>query len=214
MLKTFFKKPYVITVLLGLTGITLTLLIGWHFEIRMPVLTGDVFLIAKAPPVIGFLSNLGAFVWFGTFSIILFTLASVSNTSARLVVPYLIASAALTFFLFVDDFFMFHDFWLRRFVGPVDIVFYGVLGSFTALYLFVFRRLILITAPVSLAVALAFFALSIVLDVFQEPTTDLLGQWQYLVEDAVKWMGICFWACHFWIVGQLLVRANAIIGKA
>lgn len=184
----------------ALAGICLTLLVGWHFSMRMPVLTGDVFLITKAPPVVGLLSNLGAFAWLAALVVLAFTISILPRQGEHPALSFLVSAALLTLVLFVDDFFMFHDFWLRRWAEKMDAAYYAALAMATLIHLFAFRNNILASRYGLLLVALVFFALSVAMDLFQEQGTALVGHWQYLIEDGIKWAGICFWCAYHWSV--------------
>ena len=190
-------KGFLWPALVGFIGLALTVLIGWASGAKMNVLTGDVFLVTRAPPFVGFLSNLGAFAWFAAVALLLFTIAIVSGKGTRALLSFLICSTLINLFLFIDDFFMIHDYWIRLWIWKVDLYFYIILSVIVAVYLYFFRKTILSNSFHHLIISFVFFIISIMIDIFQKAGTNYLGHWQYFVEDGFKWLGICFWISYF-----------------
>lgn len=185
--------------LAGVAGVALTLLVGWTSGAKMNVLTGDIFMLTRTPPFVALLSNVGAFAWFAAVTLILFTL-TLPAARAGGDLKFLVCSLAISTILFVDDFFMLHDYWIRILFGKVDAYYYGVLAALMAAYLVAFRRTILSSAYRLLLAALTFFAASIAMDVVQELGQRHVGHWQYLAEDGAKWFGVCFWLAYFFTI--------------
>ena len=141
---------------------------------------------------------------------LVFTLSLLPRRGAHPAASFLFSASILTLVLFVDDFFMFHDFWLRRWAEKMDASYYAALATATLIHLFAFRRNILASRYWLLVAALFFFALSIALDLFQEQGTELVGHWQYLIEDGIKWAGICFWCAYHWSVCAAIINGNPL----
>lgn len=173
----------------------------------IPRLTQDVFLTGKFSPLTGLLSNLGAFLWFGTLAILALAAALLRPAGQRAEARFLMLGALLTFYLWFDDFFMFHEAVARRYLGIDEKVVYGILGLLGATYLAGFRMQIYRTPFLWLLGALGCLGLSILSDLFAELLDNAPGDWWFVVEDGLKWCGIVLWArYHVGVSARLLRR--------
>jgi len=149
--------------------------------------TRDIFSTAEVPLYTGIVSNVGIILWGTTAAICLFARGLAPEAAAR---RFLLASAAVSAALAVDDAFMIHEWVGPRLTGLDEKVFLGTYAVGFAAYLAAFRGAIRRAGPGALAVALGLFALSTGMDVI-EPE-DAAG-WQYLTEEGFKLLGIGVW---------------------
>ena len=147
---------------------------------------------------------MGAFLWFGTATVLLFTSATLkSNCEGRLRF-FLLSSAIITLYLWADDFFMIHEKLSWTLMRSAPIAFHrwfekGILALIllaTGLHIVVFKSLLVQLPYRIFAVALAFLGLSVVVDQTYALISWDGGAWEYFIEDGAKWMGICLW-CLF-----------------
>ncbi len=167
------------------------------FQVNLGDMTKDVATIAGIHPLKGFLSNLGILLWCATTSICAFAAVMLSTSKPRERFWFLLCSALLSAYLLFDDFFMFHDFLARRYLGLKERVVVAFLGIAVAVYLIAFRRVILRTDFYVLLLALCFLGTSAFIDVILERWLSWLGQWEFLIEDGAKWLGIASWCSYY-----------------
>lgn len=184
------------------------LAIHWRKGVALGDLTRDPAAISGVPVYIGFLSNIGMLFWSATVAVCLFAATFVARSAADSPAGrFLYASGLLTLLLLFDDLFQLHERVFPLSLGvPEPIVFGGYL-SVTLLYLVRFRRVILESDYLLLALALGFFGLSVAVDLFTEKGL-------YLWEDGAKFMGIVTWLAYFARVSaQVLRRPRPIAAK-
>ena len=161
----------------------------------VPYLVRDVTAVGGLHPFAGFLSNLGAFLWFATGSIAVFAGLIELQRDRREEALFLFSAGALTFYLWFDDFFLLHEELVRRYLGLSDKwVFLGIAAGLVA-YLWRFRRMIVSHRYPLLGGAIMLFAFSVAWDVVADRKWVAFGDWSYLVEDSAKWLGVVCWAC-------------------
>ncbi len=188
----------IIAVSAVLIGVVLLL----HFwkGISISSLTSDPATIAKVPPYTGFLSQIGIFFWSASVAVCMFGAKVISRHPDNLNFKrFLNVSGMLTLVLGLDDVFLLHEEVFPLFGVPQLVVLVSYAG-FVLFYLFRFYSLILKTEFVLLGMALFFFAVSIIVDVFEPQFFGRL-----LVEDSAKLVGIVSWLSYFFRVGILAV---------
>jgi hypothetical protein len=195
---------------LAVTGsfLLVILAIHWRKGVALGDLTRDPAAISGVPVYIGFLSNIGMLFWSATVAVCLFAATFVARSAAASPAGrFLYASGLLTLLLLFDDLFQLHERVFPLSLGvPEPIVFGGYL-SVTLLYLVRFRRVILESDYLLLALALGFFGLSVAVDLFTEKGL-------YLWEDGAKFMGIVTWLAYFARVSaQVLRRPRPVAAK-
>lgn len=104
-------------------------------------------------------------------------------------------SSGLTGYLGFDDQFEFHEVLAPDVLHvPQLAVMAGIMAA-AALYAWAWRERLFTRQGALLGASLCFLAASIASDtVFEKLIHASVGQWAYFVEDAFKWIGICFWA--------------------
>lgn len=162
------------------------------------VFTRDVFSVTKVPPIVGFLSNLGAFVWCAALSVIMFSIYCSKNSASVRMLGFLYLSAVLTGWILLDDFFQMHDYWFIL-IGINENDAYIGLAIVLILYIVIFFRIIIKTNYILFLLALTFLFFSFVFDIIQHfyGFGKTGGRWYVFLEDAPKWIGACFWASYY-----------------
>lgn len=162
-------------------------------HIKIPDMTRDVAAIAGIHPLSGILSSLGILFWWTSATVWLFAafLRRVHQGAAG--VGFLVYSGLLSAYLGLDDLFQFHEYLAPTYLKVSERAVYGLLAVATAFYLWRYRRPLQRPDGVLLLLALASLSSSVVVDAALEPWLWRLKDWTYFVEDALKWLGICFW---------------------
>ncbi len=182
-------KVYIPTTLSLLIVVVINLMTG----IKVSYFTRDPSQIIGAPIYYGMFSNLGILFWCAAASICFFTAALLHRSpSQKQHYGFLLCSGGLTTFLMLDDLFLFHEIVFPVYLHIPDLAVYAGYGIGIALFLAVFRKLILQTPYLLLGLAFFFFAISIVIEI---PDIPFYGQ--HLVEDGCKLFGIVSWATYF-----------------
>jgi hypothetical protein len=205
------RMPY-----LKFVNLNLFILVGLAIPVTLALLTNaglhiftrDIFVLNKISPIFGFLSNLGAFVWCSSLSVIVFTIFAIRNKNHGIPKGFLYISATFSGWLLFDDFFMVHDFWIKR-IGFSELYDYALLGFAFVLYILIYIRYIISTNYILLLLSLMFLSLSLGVDLISEFGIELYSwRWYFLLEDGSKWVGICFWAAYFFSTSRRILREN------
>ena len=191
----------------AITAVLLGVVVLLHLwkDVPMRELTSDPVDLGRGMHVyFGFLSQVGIFFWAAAARVCLFCWSAVrrSNSDDELA-RFLLTSGVFTLFLAIDDVFLLHETVFPYFGIPQGVV----LGSyvvFVPIYLFIFRRTILETDFLLLALAISLFAISVGLDVFK-PFRNFLT----FFEDGAKLAGIVSWAVYFFCVGRNAIDSLA-----
>jgi hypothetical protein len=161
------------------------------FGVSIPALTRDLSAVAGVNPLLGLLSTLGILIWSATAAVWLCTyiIAQGADLSQQRLAA---SSVVLTAWLAFDDGFQFHEFLAPHYLHIAENwVLFGLLCAISA-YLFTFRNQLRRT-PYRLNWALGLLSASVIVDLLSESAEPLLGQWEYFVEDGLKWAGIVGW---------------------
>ena len=163
-------------------------------------LTSDVTTIAGLHPITGFLSTLGIFLWCATASICFFAAMTLINTRPSETFWFLLSSAVLSAYLLLDDAFLIHENLAKRYLGLSERAVFSFLVIAVIFYAVSFRRIILRTDCGLLFLALIFLATGVAIDEFSFVESWLLlhsGDWEYFIEDGLKWLGITCWCSYY-----------------
>lgn len=148
---------------------------------------------ADAPFYMGFVSNLGALIWAAGAVLALFGGYGIHAGSGK--GRFLVVAGWFSLLLAIDDMFMLHDV-LHEPLGVDGSYVYGVLGLFGV---WRYRRVLLERTNFPLF-ALAFGGLG--LSAGMDGITHTFGLYHLpgtsFIEDAFKFMGICFWMTFAW----------------
>lgn len=183
---------YIISFTILLVLLSSVVIISFNYDIPIEHFTRDPAAVFNGHPYVGLLSNIGILLWCFTSSICFFSSAILCNKKNKEISKFLLCSGLLTFFLLVDDLFMFHDSIFPLYLRiPEKAVYLGYLILFT-IYFVKFRLFTFKTEHITLYLACSFFALSLGCDLLL-PNEGI----QYLAEDGFKLFGITAWFIFF-----------------
>jgi len=157
--------------------------------------TRDVTAILLVNPFVGVLSNIGILARCSATTVFFFTCAISQHRSHAGYSAFLLASGGLTGLLLLDDLFRVHDWIFPTVLHLRQEILYTIYLVLVVIYLIKFSRFIeYFKVTALLLVTLAFFGFSILLDVLGEGAIP--GQWEILLEDGAKFLGIVGWLSH------------------
>lgn len=189
------RVPIAIYTVAALVLIAIALL-AVLFDVKISSFTSDVTAIAGLHPLSGMLSNLGIYFWCISATTSFFSAALLYATNQREHLSFLFSSALLSAYLMLDDAFLFHEDIAERIFGLNEKAVFVVLGLAVLAYLFRFNRVILQTNYLHLLAAFVFLSSSVTVDSILEPWVENLGDWEFLIEDGAKWLGIVSWCVY------------------
>lgn len=178
------------TAAIPLAGIAIARLL---LPIKIPDMTRDVAAIAGIHPLSGILSSLGILFWWSSATLWLFAASLRRTCQGAAGVGFLVCPGLLSAYLGLDDLFQVHEYLVPTYLKVPEGAVYGVLALATACYLWRYRRRLLAPDGALLLLALALLSGSVVVDAVLGPWLWRLKDWNYFVEDGLKWAGICFW---------------------
>lgn len=144
----------------------------------------------NASPFLGSLSNLGVLLWCAAAAICLFSALLLARARRQGGAGrFLLAFGLLTAWLAVDDLFLMHERLIPGLTGLPQNAIYGGYVAGVALLLIVFGRQVLRSDFLLLLLALGFFAVSVLADMWLD--RDFV--WHHLIEDGSKLLGIVGW---------------------
>jgi hypothetical protein len=167
------------------------------YDIPISTFTRDTATVAGIHPISGFLSNLGILLWCiagTTCALVAYILQHIESREKYL---YLLSSALLSAYLMFDDLFQIHEYFSFK-IGLNDTVIIALLGITVLIYLVHFRQIIMQTDIFLFLLALSLLSFSVFVDTIAEQfLTNQLGDWEYFIEDGIKWMGIVCWCSYY-----------------
>jgi hypothetical protein len=167
------------------------------FNLKMRWLIKDTADIAKVNPLTGYLSNMGMLMWCATIAITLFTAILIYRKTSLRKFWFYLSTSLFTFILLMDDLFMFHEELAPQYLGFGEHAVYLFYIVCAIAYVIFFRKEILETHFIGLFIALGFMAVSIGCDYLQNLWLWKLGQWEYFLEEGLKWFGLAWWCSYF-----------------
>jgi hypothetical protein len=192
----------ILAVSTALVGVVL--LLHWWKGIPFGTMTRDPLAVVGGAFYTGFLSQVGLFFWSAAAAVCLFCATALSRRPDKLALKrFLVVSGLLTLVLALDDVFLLHEAFFPSIGVPEKLVF-SCYAGFVLCYLIAFHSIILQTEFVLLFMALAFFGVSIILDLSNFSWLD-----PFLLEDGAKLVGIVSWFSYFFRVGQVAVKREA-----
>lgn len=182
------------------------------YGVHIPQMTRDFVELAGIHPLSGALSYIGILLWWTSASIWLFSAAIHWTRQSKKLFGFALFSGLLSAYLTFDDLFCFHEILAPRYLGIPEKLVYVFLAVATAIYLFVFRKLLIQPDGVLLLIALSFLASSVFVDAFlMKRLWNHIGHWCWFIEDGTKWLGIAGW-CGFCIARCRKDVLNATYG--
>lgn len=167
-------------------------IIGDQFHVPVSKFTRDPTHILHGHPFTGIISNIGILFWCSTAAICFFSSAIHWVNKNLMNAIFLLCSGLITLLLLLDDLFMFHEIIIPRYFHLPEIAIYFGYLTLISIYLLKFRENIMKAEYTLLFIALGFFALSIISDVFLH-----YEELECLVEDGCKLFGIITWFLFF-----------------
>lgn len=174
--------------------------------IESQTMTRDVAAIARLHPIAGFLSSFGMIMWCIAATVLFFTNHLLKDKFKNENDTFFKHFGMLTAYLGLDDFFQLHEV-----VGPqylhipekvmmLSIVILAIL-VFLKNQKSIFGRYFLIFLA-----SITFLAGSVIFDSlwFKPP----FGHWNFLIEDSMKWFGICLWTIYATLKTSEVVQKN------
>jgi len=207
-MRTISARQLLFTFVPGVTILVATLFGRLVFHESFRTLTRDVTTIAGLHPITGFLSTLGILLWCATASICLFTAMTLINARPRETFWFLLCSALLSTYLLLDDAFLIHEDLGRRYLGLSEKAIFSFLAIAVIVYAVAFRRIISRTNFDILLLALMFLAICVAIDAFFETWLLQLDDWEYFIEDGLKWLGITCWCGYYAHTSHQLLVAS------
>lgn len=168
--------------------------IGGLVGLPMPRMLRDPASMLKVSPLVGVVSNMGGMLWFAAVVVCMFTASCLRGRGELRDIRFMQASAVLSFYLFFDDYFMFHEYLAPNHLRISEDLAIVTLGVVTLVYLTIFARKILETDWTLLFLAFGFLGTSVVLD---KALDSWINDWKYFAEDGPKWLGIACWCGYF-----------------
>ncbi|MGB3532229.1 MAG: hypothetical protein WBA13_01790 [Microcoleaceae cyanobacterium] len=169
-----------------------------HFQTGAAIsqLTRDPVIVFKESAYIGFLSQVGIFFWAGASVICLYTTYILANGIGNLKLEkFFLGAGLLSLLLGLDDVFMLHETFSAYANISEKKIFAGYL-ALLLLWVFKFYSIIFRTEYLLLGIALAFFGLSIIIDIAVPDIPNII-----LLEDGAKLIGILTWMAYFFRCG-------------
>lgn len=194
-----------IGLILAISAVLIGMVLFLHFWKGIPIgtLTRDPAAISGSPFYVGFLSQVGIFLWSAAAATCMFSANVLSRTGNPEVKPFLLVSGLVTLALGLDDAFLLHEEAIPDFFAVPEKAVFASYAALALLFLVKFYSVILKTEYVLLVMASIFFGASVALDLLESPGTDL-----YLFEDGAKLVGIVSWLAYFFRTGASALLHN------
>lgn len=209
-MRSFSKQfKYVIPVLLIIYLITfLSLLAGILAstvkEIPLDTLTKDPTAILNAPFYIGVFSNIGVMFWSGSVALCFFGAYRLSLIPAMQFQYYfMIASGCVSLILCIDDLFLVHEYIFPHYFAIGKNAVFLTYANLILIYLLYFRKMILETEYVILALAFCFMGLAAISKIFPLPIPK-----DTFLEDSLKLFGIVSWFVYYFRTCSELTKVS------
>ncbi|MCI0550739.1 MAG: hypothetical protein L0287_07275 [Anaerolineae bacterium] len=185
------RQSFVILLLAALILLGIVAIIRFQYGVPVEMFMDDPLTVARLPPYIGIVSNIGALLWCATASICLFSAAAIRNRSVT-DSSFLLYSGFLTLYILIDDLFLLHEVVLEDYLHIPQIYTITVLGVFSLAYLYRYKDLILKTDYFALLMAFIFLGCSAIVDQF---LPNIYGR--LFIEDGFKFLGTVTWFGYY-----------------
>ncbi len=162
-------------------------------EVPIPDMTRDPLQGTGKSPLAGVLSMLGILLWWASASACALAAWCLRRDGQAEGSSFMAYTAGLSAYLALDDLFQIHESLAPRHLGLPQWAVLVLIALATAWYLWRHRAQWRHPDSGYLAIALCGLAASVTVDLVLERYLWRLGEWNYLVEDGFKWIGICYW---------------------
>jgi len=191
---------YLITFLSLLAAILASTMKG----ISLDTLTKDPTQITNSPFYFGAFSNIGIMFWSGSVALCFFVayrLSFVRSMSFQYL--FMLLSGLVSLMLGIDDLFQVHEYVSPHYFSiPKNAVFLTY-ANIILIYLLYFRKLILNTDYIVLALAFIFMGLAAISKIFPLPIPK-----DTFLEDALKLFGIVSWFFYYFRTSNQMISAS------
>lgn len=181
-------------VMMGLlVFIGLVLFIGVKEHLDLSDLTRDPNAVYRQSAYVGFISNLGIFIWASTVSVAwMAALMMKEGEGVKVMRSFLNWSGLITLFLALDDVFQVHETLIPYYLGLTEHYLYVAYIALLLAYTVKFYKILLNRNFVVLLFAYLGFAISIIID-----ELEIYSELWVFLEDCFKFAGICMWCVYF-----------------
>ena len=158
----------------------------WYF-------TSDPFILGNLPFYAGILSNVGILFWSAGATVCFFSVSI--RRKEEFIGRYkrfLVMSGLITSLLLVDDLFQMHRIFYPKVLHIPTFIVYCVYGLLGLWYLLIFRKQIMETEYLMLALALGFLGLAVIIDIL-----SIVPRGSTALSDFLKFFGIVSWFIYF-----------------
>lgn len=197
-------KVLILAYLPGMALIVVVSILSYFSETTLTDWFKDPATLTGTGPLLGFVSNAGAVIWSAAVAICFFS-ANLLRRAEPEEARFFLAAAVLTGYLMLDDLFLIHE--SVKLIGLTELHAIVPIAVGMLAFLWCFRRRILARHWGSLGLALALFALSVVIDAEEDQLGWHFGIISVLLEDGGKFIGIVAWCAYF------TERAAARLGR-
>ncbi len=184
-----------------------------QFDIRIADMTRDVAAIANIHPLKGALSSLGILLWWSSATVWFFAAGLRRLSRADELVPFYIYAGSLSAYFALDDFFQFHEYLAPTYLYVPELTVYGLMAVAMAVFLKRFWKILYRSDGLIFLVALCLLAGSVIIDAVLGRWLWRLGDWIYMLEDGLKWLGICFWFSFCLVRSVVDLAPNAALSR-
>ncbi len=183
-----------IAYLLTFLSLLAVIILSTMKDISLDSFTKDPTALMEAPFYLGAFSNIGIMIWSAAAILCFFTANYIKRIQGlREDYHFLLVSALITLMLGIDDMFLVHEeVFPGYFSVPENAVVVTYINIFI-IYLILFRRKILKTEFLVLALGFFFLGMSTIIDLLPLPMEK-----DTFLEDAIKLFGVVSWLIYFY----------------
>jgi hypothetical protein len=140
----------------------------------------------------------GGFLWSAAAAVCFFSWRVSRGRADGRFLTFWLFWGIVTTHLLIDDAFQLHEEVYPAWLGIGQKVTYLAYGLLFVIGMAIFRDVFLKTEYLLFLVALAFFGLSVFVDLAEQQIERTVGQWRILLEDGFKLLGVATWMAYFW----------------
>ena len=173
-------------------GLLLAIFASTLKDIPLDAFTNDPNASFNAPFYIGFFSNIGIMIWSAALTLCFYGAWKLNKPVDAWNRQFLLASGIITLMMTVDDLFQLHELVFPKYFNISANMVYLTYMNIYIIYFLRYRRQLMQTDYMALAVAFFFLGLSTVIDVLPLPIEK-----DTFLEDAMKLLGIVSWTVYY-----------------
>lgn len=177
-------------------------------EISLDSFTQDPNAQLNAPFYLGFFSNIGIMIWSAAVTICFYGAWRINGIAHPKAQQFLLVSGLITLIMTLDDLFQMHELVFPVYFNISDNMIYLTYLNIYLIYFIRFRRLLLNSDFIALALAFFFLGLSTIIDILPLPIEK-----DTFLEDAMKLLGTVSWLIYFVRTSDDLVTGESSSGS-